>query len=86
MDNGFINEADRVLVDKFTRDRDEHTFRELYRRHTPALYRLALRLLAGKETNAQEAVQETWIRACRLLAVFQWKSSLRTWLCGILIN
>jgi RNA polymerase sigma-70 factor (ECF subfamily) len=86
MGNSFTKEADQGLVERFLRNRDEETFREIYRRHTPALYLLALRLLAGSEANAQEAVQETWIRACRLLRIFEWRSSLRTWLTGILIK
>jgi RNA polymerase sigma-70 factor (ECF subfamily) len=87
MDSSSFNpEADQTLVKRFVEKRDEETFREIYRRHTPALYRLAVRLLAGSEADAAEAVQETWIRACRLLATFEWRSSLRTWLTGILIN
>lgn len=86
MDNSFIDEADRVLVEKFKRTKDETTFREIYRRHTPALYLLALRLFAGAEGDAQDAVQETWIRACQSLPAFKWRSSFRTWVAGILIN
>lgn len=81
-----MKEADQVLVEKFNRTRDEATFKKLYRRHTPVLYLLALRLCGGSEANAQDAVQESWIRACRLLPKFEWRSSLRTWLTGILIN
>jgi RNA polymerase sigma-70 factor, ECF subfamily len=79
-------EADRVLVVRFMRTHDESTFRALYRRHTPALYPLALRLVGGSESEAEDAVQETWMRACKTLNVFEWKSTLRTWLSGILIN
>ncbi|HKO98439.1 MAG TPA: sigma-70 family RNA polymerase sigma factor [Pyrinomonadaceae bacterium] len=82
----FNDEADRVLVGRFMLTRDEATFRALYRRHTPALYPLALRLVGGSETEAEDAIQETWIRACKTLSVFEWKSTLRTWLSGILIN
>jgi RNA polymerase sigma-70 factor, ECF subfamily len=78
--------ADQRLVRKFLRTRDERSFRQLYRRHTPALYALALRLAGGSEADAQDAIQETWIRACKNLDRFEWKSSLRTWLTGILIN
>jgi RNA polymerase sigma-70 factor, ECF subfamily len=76
---------DQALVEKYLRRRDEHSFRELYRRHSPALYALALRL-SDTDADAEDALQETWIRACRLLSSFQWKSTLRTWLTGILIN
>lgn len=81
-----IEKADRELVERFVRTRDEATFRELYRRHTPALYPLALRLVGGSEGEAQDAVQDTWLRACKTLSGFEWRSSLRTWLTGILIN
>jgi RNA polymerase sigma-70 factor (ECF subfamily) len=67
------------------RDRDEEDFRVLYRRHTPVLFRLALRLL-GDEAAAEDAVQEAWIRAAEKLAAFRFESALRTWLVGILLN
>ena len=78
--------TDEELVERFARAADEAAFRELYRRHTPALYALALRLVGGAESDAQDAVQDTWVRACRGLPGFGWRSSLRTWLVGILIN
>ena len=77
--------SDRMLVEGYLRSRDERSFRELYRGHTPALYRLALQL-CGSEADAQDAIQDTWIRTCKALSTFQWKSSLRTWLTGVLIN
>jgi RNA polymerase sigma-70 factor (ECF subfamily) len=80
------SESDQVLVSRFMRTQDEATFRALYRRHTPALYPLALRLVGGSESEAEEAIQDTWMRACKTLTVFEWKSTLRTWLTGILIN
>ncbi len=78
--------ADQQLVRKFLRTGDERSFRDLYRCHTPSLYPLALRLVGGSESDAQDAIQDTWIRACKSLERFEWKSSLRTWLTGILIN
>lgn len=78
--------TDEELVESFVRAADEAAFRELYRRHTPALYALALRLVGWSESDAQDAVQDAWVRACRGLSGFGWKSSLRTWLVGILIN
>lgn len=77
---------DRALVESFLSSRSESAFRTLYRRHTSALYPLALRVLNGHEGDAQEAVQETWIRAVERLDGFRWESALRTWLTGILLN
>jgi RNA polymerase sigma-70 factor, ECF subfamily len=84
--NQLIENSERKLVEEFLKTKDEQVFREIYRRHAPALYLLALRLVGGSETEAEDAVQETWIRACRKLSGFEWKSSLRTWLSGILVN
>ncbi len=77
---------DRKLVTAFLERGDEHAFRSLYRRHAPVLYGLAMRLSAGNEAEAEEAVQTTWIRAAERLDGFQWRSALRSWLCGILVN
>lgn len=46
---------------------------------------MALRL-CDSGTDANDAIQDTWIRACAVLSRFEWKSSLKTWLTGILIN
>jgi len=73
-------------VEAFLAGRDEGVFRELYRRHTPALYLFALRFLGGVVQDAEDAVQECWIRAVESLASFRWQSSFRTWLFGIAVN
>ncbi|HEU4980746.1 MAG TPA: RNA polymerase sigma factor [Solirubrobacterales bacterium] len=77
---------DRELADAVARSGDETAFRALYRRHTPALYRLALRLGGGDGPWAEELVQRTWIRAIDGLGSFAWRSSLSSWLGGIAIN
>jgi len=64
---------DRNLVDAVVRWGDEAAFRALYRRHTPALYRLALRLGGGDEPWAEELVQRCWIRAVEGLGTFGWR-------------
>lgn len=66
--------------------RDEWAFRELYRRHTPALFQFALRMLAWNRHQAEDVMQDTWLRAIAALAEFRWQSSLPTWLTGIVIN
>lgn len=77
---------DRRLVSNFLARRDESSFRVLYQRHTPTLYQLALRLAGWNVHEAEEIVQDTWLRAVEALAEFRWESSIRTWLSGILIN
>jgi RNA polymerase sigma-70 factor (ECF subfamily) len=76
---------DRILVSRFLEGRDETAFRGLYGRHSGALYRFLLRL-TGRAADAEEGVQETWVRACRALPRFEWRSALSTWLAGIAIR
>lgn len=77
---------ERSAVRSFLESGDEAAFRALYGRHTPRLWAVALRLAAGDEAEAEEIVQETWIRAARGLAGFGWRSALGTWLIGIATN
>ena len=77
---------DAALVEQFLRARGDDAFRALYRAHTPALYALALRLAAGDQGEAEDLVQESWVRAVRALPSFGARSALRSWLCGLLVN
>jgi RNA polymerase sigma-70 factor (ECF subfamily) len=77
---------DRGLAEALLERGDEKAFRELYRRHTPRLFQFVLRLLGGAEVDAEDVVQETWLRAAQHLGNFRWESSLSTWLGGIGLN
>ena len=77
---------DRDLVARFLARRDEDAFRGLYRAHAPRLYGLLLRLTGGRGPEADEGLQETWVRALRGLERFEGRSSLSTWLAGIAIR
>jgi RNA polymerase sigma-70 factor, ECF subfamily len=78
-------QSDRELVEAVVVQGDEIAFRELYRRHTPKLFQLVLRLV-GSEQDAEDVVQEAWIRATEAAANFRWESGFGTWLTGIAIN
>jgi RNA polymerase sigma-70 factor (ECF subfamily) len=77
---------DLALVEKFLRTRGEDAFDALYDAHTPALYALAMRLTGGDQSEAEDLVQESWVRAVRALSSFRARSALRSWLCGLLVN
>lgn len=79
-------EADRRDVRLIQASGDEHAFRSLYRRHTPALYAFACRLMGGESSDVEDIVQDAWLRAVRGLGDFGWRSSLRTWLSSIVLN
>lgn len=76
---------DRELAERVRRG-DERGFRALYRRHTPALYPFVLRLVAGDEAQAEDVIQDTWVRAVRALPGFRWDAAFRSWLHGIALN
>lgn len=78
--------SDRELAERVVRAGDETAFRALYRRHAPAVYQLVLRLLGGEVAEAEDVVQETWMRAARGLGSFRWESAFRSWLTGIALN
>jgi len=78
--------TDQVLAERIVRGRDESAFRELYRRHTPRLYQFVLRVMGGDELEAEDVVQDTWMRATRSLGDFRWESRFGTWLTGIGLN
>jgi RNA polymerase sigma-70 factor (ECF subfamily) len=77
---------DLTLVERFLRGRSEDAFRALYRAHTPALYALGLRLTGGDQGEAEDLVQECWVRSLTALQTFRSQSALRSWLCGVLVN
>ena len=76
---------DEALLRRLADRRDEDAFRELYARHTPAVYGLLCRL-TGRAADAADVMQETWLRAVRHLGLFRGQSTFRTWLTGIALN
>ncbi len=60
-------------------------FEVLVRRHQGGVYRVALRLL-GCDADAEDATQETFVRAWRGLARFRGESAVSTWLYRIVTN
>jgi len=64
---------------------DEGAFDELVNQHHGALIRMAMGYVADREV-AEEVVQDTWMAVIESLNRFEGRSSLRTWVCGILIH
>lgn len=64
---------------------DEDAFRVLVERHTRSVYRLAYRM-TGKPEDAEDVVQETFVRAYRRLGRFEARSNFATWLYRIGFN
>ena len=64
---------------------DKRAFGQFVRRHQQKIYRLALRMLRN-ETDAEDVVQETFVRAYQSLARFEGNSQPFTWLYRIAVN
>src|SRR4051794_2254958 len=65
---------------------EESAFRALYALHSPSLYAFLLRLLGRWRSEAEDALQDVWLRAARDLPRFRAASTFRTWLFGIAVN
>ncbi len=78
--------SDRELARLVTEEGDEVAFRSLYRRHNPRIHRFVLRLVGNDGQEAEDILQETWLRAARALDGFRWESALSSWLSGIALN
>lgn len=64
---------------------DRDVFRVLVERHSQAIFRTAYRM-TGNESDAEEVVQETFLRAYKSIGRFEARSTVSTWLTRIAIN
>ena len=76
--------AEQAVVER-ARSGDGEAFRELVERHSRPLFRLAYRM-TGSESDAEDVVQETFLKAYRQLARFDGRASFGTWLHRIAAN
>ena len=67
------------------RSGDSDAFRLLVEQHSRAVFRLAFRM-TGNEQDAEDVVQETFLRAYRQLDKYEARSSFATWLYRIASN
>jgi RNA polymerase sigma-70 factor, ECF subfamily len=79
-----VTKAEDLLISRLRRG-DEGAFDELVTQHHSALIRMAMGYVADREV-AEEVVQDTWMAVIESLNRFEGRSSLRTWICGILIH
>jgi RNA polymerase sigma-70 factor (ECF subfamily) len=75
---------DAELVER-ARRRDSEAFRLIMRRHNRRLYRIA-RAVLRNDGEAEDVVQEAYVRAFTHLAEFRGDASLATWLSRIALN
>ncbi len=61
-------------------------FREIMQRHNRRLFRAARSVLRGDDAEAEDVVQEAYLRAFQGLAAFRGEARLATWLTRIALN
>lgn len=76
--------GDDVLLRRL-RDGDEATFARLVDAWSPIMLRMALVHVRSRAV-AEEVVQEAWLTMLGALSRYERRSSLRTWVLGIVIN
>ena len=81
---GHGGERDADLVAALTKG-DQGLFAHLVDEWSPAMLRVAQVHVANRQ-SAEDVVQEAWMAALRGLASFEGRSSLRTWVMGIVFN
>lgn len=64
---------------------DQDAFRVLVERHSRSLFRLAYRMSRNEE-DAEEIVQDAFVRAHRKLGQFESRANFKTWLYRITVN
>lgn len=79
-----VRTSETELIDR-ARGRDEAAFREIMQVNNRRLYRLARGILRS-DSEAEDVVQETYVRAFTHLDGFRAQSRLSTWLSRIAIN
>jgi RNA polymerase sigma-70 factor (ECF subfamily) len=77
--------ADEAGLVEALRQGDEAAYRALVDRHSATLVRLASMYVSNQELAA-DVVQETWIGVLQGIERFEERSSLKTWICRILVN
>jgi RNA polymerase sigma-70 factor (ECF subfamily) len=81
--DGFLN-SDEELV-QFARSGCEAAFVELWHRHSSTVFRAVFRIMKNRE-DAEDLVQETFLKAFAHLQSFNGASKFSTWLVRIGIN
>src|SRR5262247_396851 len=67
------------------RQGDSEAFRALVERHSRSVFRLAFRM-TGNEQDAEDVVQESFLKAYRSFGSFEARAEFGTWLYRIVAN
>jgi RNA polymerase sigma-70 factor (ECF subfamily) len=77
--------SDTALLERGARG-DAEALGELFDRHHRSVYNFLGRLLGAQSSDLDDAVQSTFLEACRSVSRFRGQSAVSTWLFGIAAN
>lgn len=80
----FEQSRDQQLIQRF-KDGEKQAFDELVRLHSQKLFRVAFGFLGNRE-DAEEVVQDAFLRAYKALGEFRGDASFETWMHRITLN
>jgi RNA polymerase sigma-70 factor, ECF subfamily len=80
-----VDATEMAAVLSRARQGDSDAFRALVERHSRSVFRLAFRM-TGNEQDAEDVVQESFLRAYRQLGRFEARANFGTWLYRIVAN
>jgi RNA polymerase sigma-70 factor (ECF subfamily) len=79
-----IEESEPLNLEKL-QSGDQEELTKMVNQYSDSIYRVALRML-NNSTEAEDVLQETFIKALRSIEKFEGRSSLSTWLYRIAVN
>ena len=82
--NATLVDPDAALV-AATKLGDDRAFVELWRRHSNRVFKAAY-AITGKREDAEDAIQDAWMKAYLHLNTFNGRAKFATWLTRIAIN
>ena len=80
-----LSTPDEVLVNALRHQRSEAAFEALYDRHTPRLIQTVWRIV-GSQHEAEDVVQDTWVRAVERLDRWRADGPFGAWIRGIAVH
>ncbi|MEM7247143.1 MAG: sigma-70 family RNA polymerase sigma factor [Acidobacteriota bacterium] len=79
------SQAERALAEALVRG-EESAFEQLVREHAPRLLGLCRRILGGSQAEAEDCLQEVFLRVLERMSQFEGRSKLGTWLHRVAVN
>jgi RNA polymerase sigma-70 factor, ECF subfamily len=77
--------VDELTLVRRAAEQDHRAFEQIMRRHNQRLYRLAISLM-GEPSEAEDVLQESYVKAYRRLSSFEGRASVGAWLARIVRN